>query len=427
MPRYRSFTLLSIGLLLFCTGVVHSQERRTEISVDFRVNSTTIDSAYSDNAARMREIVTFLQNVRQDSTTNIVGVSFCGAASPDGSSQLNSKLARGRLSALERLVRQQVYIPDSLITRDDSYIPWDYLRSQIENSDLQGRDAVIAILKEEARPEGCPGAEAHTDNRIVKLKRLDGGRVWQQMNELFFSRMRNACAVIVTYREEIPPVPEPMPVPDTAMVVPEPVAETAETVPDTAVMAAPAIPAAGEWTRRLHLKTNALGWGLAIANVAAEVDLARHWSFALPVYYSAWDYFTSDIKFRTFALQPEFRYWPSEHNDGFFAGAHFSLAYYNLATNGDYRYQDHSRSTPALGGGLSVGYRLPIGSSNRWRVEFSLGAGVYSLHYDKFRNTPRTSDGLLVESVKKTYWGIDQAAVSFSYTFDLKKKKGGSR
>lgn len=32
----------------------------------------------------------------------------------------------------------------------------------------------------------------------------------------------------------------------------------------------------------------------------------------------------------------------------------------------------------------------------------------------------------MIESIKKTYWGIDQAAVSFSYMFDL-KKKGGKR
>lgn len=81
--------------------------------------------------------------------------------------------------------------------------------------------------------------------------------------------------------------------------------------------------------------------------------------------------------------------------------------YYNFAINGDYRYQDHNRRSPAIGGGVSVGYRLPISRNNRWRMEFSLGAGVYSLHYDKFHNTPRTKDGLLVESVKKTYWGID--------------------
>lgn len=146
----------------------------------------------------------------------------------------------------------------------------------------------------------------------------------------------------------------------------------------------------------------------------------------MPVYYSAWDYFKTTIKFRTFSVQPEFRYWLSENNDGCFAGAHFGLAYYNFAFDGDYRYQDHNRETPSIGGGLSIGYRLPISRNNRWWVEFSLGAGIYSRHYDKFHNTPNTKDGLMIESIKKTYWGIDQAAVSFSYSFDL-KKKGGKR
>lgn len=75
---------------------------------------------------------------------------------------------------------------------------------------------------------------------------------------------------------------------------------------------------------------------------------------------------------------------------------------------------------------MGIGYRMPISKDNRWRVEFSLGTGVYPLHYDKFRNTPNTKDGLLIESIRKTYWGVDQIAVSFSYMFDL-KKKGGKR
>ena len=161
---------------------------------------------------------------------------------------------------------------------------------------------------------------------------------------------------------------------------------------------------------------------MGIANVAVEIDMARHWSFALPVYYSAWDYFKQTVKFRTFAVQPEFRYWLSDENDGFFAGAHFGLAYYNLALDGDYRYQDHNRETPAIGGGLSVGYRLPISKDNRWRVEFSLGAGAYSIYYDMFYNTPDAKGGLMIESNKNTYWGIDQVSVSFSYMFDLKRK-----
>ena len=415
---------ITLILLLFGVGIAHSQERHTEICIDFRVNSTVIDSAYSDNAARMQEMLEFLRTIRQDSTINIIEVSFCGAASPEGSYQLNRKLAQGRLSALEKFIRSEVDIPDSLITYNDSYIPWDYLKSQIEDSGLIRKDEVIAILEEEARLVDYHHPNTHIDNRVVKLRALDGGKVWQQMNNLLFEQMRNACAVFVTYKKELPPIQVSVIVPDTIKV--EPIVEAVEIVPDTTAIIETVIPEVEEWSRKLHLKTNAIGLGMAIANVAAEVDLAKHWSFTLPVYYSAWDYFKSTIKFRTFAVQPEFRYWLSEENDGFFAGAHFGLAYYNFAFDGDYRYQDHNRETPTIGCGVSIGYRLPISKNNRWRVEFSLGAGVYSNHYDKFHNTPRTKDGLMIESIKKTYWGIDQAAVSFSYSFDL-KKKGGKR
>lgn len=53
-------------------------------------------------------------------------------------------------------------------------------------------------------------------------------------------------------------------------------------------------------------------------------------------------------------------------------------------------------------------------------MEFSLGAGVYKLHYDKFRNE---YNGAYDSSVKKTFFGIDNVAVSFSYMFDLKNKR----
>ena len=70
---------ITLIFLLFGLCATYSQERRTEICVDFRVNSTVIDSTYSDNAVRMQEIIEFLRNIRQDSTINIVEV---GTRSP---------------------------------------------------------------------------------------------------------------------------------------------------------------------------------------------------------------------------------------------------------------------------------------------------------------------------------------------------------
>mgnify|MGYP003310877955 CR=1 FL=1 len=141
-----------------------------------------------------------------------------------------------------------------------------------------------------------------------------------------------------------------------------------------------------DWTRQLHVKTNVVGLGMGIANAAVEVDVCKHLSLSIPVYYSAWDYFKPTLKFRTFTVQPEVRYWLNHHNEGWFMGAHFGYGYYNYALDGEYRVQDHNRETPSMGGGLSMGYRTHLSKNKRWKMEFSVGGGVYESHYDKFRN-----------------------------------------
>lgn len=172
-------------------------------------------------------------------------------------------------------------------------------------------------------------------------------------------------------------------------------------------------------TPSLFLKTNYIAWGGAISNISAEIDICENLSFNLPLYYSAWNYLTAYTKLRTFAIQPELRYWFSNKDSSWYTGAHFGLAYYNFASGSRYRIQDHDGKSPALGGGLTVGYRLPLFGSEKWKVEFSIGVGAYSLHYDRFNNE---QGGLLVDSIKRTYIGIDQLAVSFSYPIELKRK-----
>ena len=185
-------------------------------------------------------------------------------------------------------------------------------------------------------------------------------------------------------------------------------------------------PAAGsvresaEEVRHWYLKTNTIGWGLLIANLAGEMDWGKHWSFVLPVYYSACNYFTSEVKFRTLTLQPELRYWFRNNHTGWYTGVHLGASWFNLAAGGDYRYQDHNRCTPALGGGLNGGYRMPMSKNGRWWLEFSLGAGVYQVDYDKFQNR---KNGAWIANEKKVTFAVDQVAVSVAYRFDKKKKE----
>ena len=416
MPERKLYIILILWLIGFSTS--YSQEIRTEISVNFRVNSFVIEPDYLDNSERILEIVNCLQEIKADPNVKLLEVSFCGAASPEGSDQINSNLAKMRLSALEGLIREHIDVPDDIITYKYEYIPWDYLKSEVECSDLQYKDEILGILNEEPRlvDHHIPGHDV--DQRVLKLKLLHGGTVWLELFQLYFSRMRNAYVVFVTtdnYEDYHPTTGH------HSVLIPESIDNLRHYNCSRSHMMD-----AHPSQLHIYLKTNALAWITAISNMAVEVDVAPHWSINLPVYYSAWDYFKSTVKLRTLLFQPEARYWVDPSNSGFFAGAHFGVASYNFAFDSEYRFQDRNGVTPAFGAGVSLGYRIPISNNGRWNAEFSLGAGAYSLHFDVFENTPDVKDGKWLSDRKMTYVGLDQASLSFSYSFDL-KRKGGRR
>lgn len=394
------------------------QEVKKEFEVHYTIGSDKLNPNFDDNGKVIDNIVEFIDCVNGDDSIRMSEVTFYGTASPEGGYELNRDLAANRRIALEKEVLGRVVIPDSIIHRDSEYIAWRRLARWVSESDMAQKQAVLDILAEPARLVPFAG-DRTIDARVPKLIKLDGGEVWRQLMARYFAEMRAAGVIVDAYR--LPPPPVPASEPETV------VAETVVAeVEDSGEYAAPApVVNPGCFTPRFTVKTNAVGWAMAIANLGVEIDLCKHLSINVPVYFSAANYFKQTIKFRTFAVEPGVRVWTSCRNDGFFVEPHFGLAYYNFAIGGDYRYQDHNGTTPALGGGLALGYRLPIGRDKRWKAEFSVGGGCYKLHYDKFRNTDRTSDGRLVGSVKKTWWGVDQVSVSFSYSFNL--KKGGEK
>lgn len=169
----------------------------------------------------------------------------------------------------------------------------------------------------------------------------------------------------------------------------------------------------------LTIKTNLLGWMMLGANVAVEYDIIPHLSVALPFYYSGWDYGKETLKFRGLVLQPEVRFYIKD-NDGFYGGLHFGVGWYNYALDGDYRVQDYRGRRPALGGGLSIGYAHHFKKNPRIGLEFSVGGGIYDVAYDMFYNEP---NGAYAESgITGMFLGIDNASLSFTYRFPLKKE-----
>ena len=391
--------LFIIIFVLLGTSISNSQNISTHqnIEIHFRFDKYNLDLEYMDNRQSLQDFAHKIDSIGISKIDSIVIVS---QSSPEGVYEHNLMLSQKRANTMQNYI-QEVHpeLSERLYVYPDGE-SWGRLREYVQNDTLMKKETIEKVL-----------SIIDSDINIgTKKWRMEQLPVYRYLIQTYYPRIRNSIFCILYYSEFTPQMERPELTVNTELVKPRAVTIT-QTVPQEDI-----------WSNKFYLKTNALGLGIGITNIAAEVDFTNHWSFALPIYYSAWNYFKTTVKFRTLSIQPEIRYWLSKNNNGFFTGAHLGLAYYNFAFNGNYRYQDHDGKTPAIGGGLSIGYRLPVSKNNRWLLEMQLGAGVYKLHYDKFFNTNNTKDGLLVESIKKTYWGLDQVAVSLSYSFDLKKK-----
>lgn len=397
------------------TGVKGSEHFRLR----YVINIAELDSTFVDNNEKMRDIRDFLQEAANDSLIHITGVDFRGTASPDGSYEFNVWLSENRLRTFKELVKSYVDVPDSLIFAQSSDIPWDEFRQKVEESDLPKRQQILEII--DRGPKLVPWfGNRHIDHRLLTLKSMDNGQVWETLKKPILFDLRYGDATF--YYTRLFPALEEIRLPMQVMAMNE--------VPD--LLPLPPAPQLLSWTPNIYLKTNLLGWAAGSVNLGAEFDIAPHWSFNFPIYYCAWDYFKSTIKFRNFTIQPEFRYWPNAKgtNHGFFLGAHFGAMAFNFAVDGKYRYQDRKGRHPALGGGLAIGFRKAISQNQRWHLEFSAGAGVYHLDYDVFENTPNYKEGEWVRRKQKTWVGLDQLTLSIAYTFPQTKKtriyqKGG--
>lgn len=383
---------------------------------------------------RLRQVTDSLINSSMLSEITVVGYS-----SPDGPQELNRRLAAKRADRICKYMVDELKVASSLIQTSSVHEDWAGFRDAVDRDvAFSFRPQVLALID---GPEGRDECE-------VSLKQLSGGKAWQYMARNILPPLRRTVVtfrfpsrdVSVVIRDDVPAevtekttdngpfigVQET----DTSLgdvktdenansrVVNE--APVVETVAETVVEVAQDEP--GERGLNWYVKTNVPAWAMLWMNVAGEFDLKDHWSAQLPVYYSGFNYFTGNRKYRTLTFMPEVRWWPRADNQGFFAGAHVGIGFYNVAFGGAKRYQDHKERTPALGGGLDVGYRLPMSRNGRWYLEFSVGAGIYHLDYDVYNNG---INGLLIERRKRTFYGVDNAAITVAYRFDL--TRGGKK
>lgn len=380
------------------------------LAVYFRQGDAEFDPAYNRNAERCREFVQKVDKLRQLAGGRVAKVTIFASASPEGNMALNEKLAQNRAKNAINYLHNDLQFADSVVFIQIVTEDWEGLaRNAIADPDVPHKAQALEIITNSQDPQ-----------RKENLKKLAGGAAWNYLFGKYFPQLRTFKIHVwvdpridaVVSKIKFEPV-------QSGYIAPDSFESRISEILNVEPVPMPVQP---QWQSEITVKTNFLGWGMLHGNIAVEYDIIPHLSVALPFYYSGGlDYIKETIKFRGIVIQPEVRCYLKD-NDGFYGGAHFGLGWYNFALDKEFRIQDHKGRRPAIGGGISLGYAMKFKKQPRWGLEFAVGAGVYDVMYDVFYNEP---NGAYAErGMHDTWFGIDNAAISLTYSFPLKKKEG---
>lgn len=416
--------IVSAFMLLGCIQSF-GQGSRKEVCIGFPVGNSTLDTAYGDNAVRLSEVVSFLESVKKDSTLELVGVSFCGSASPEGSFAVNRELAGKRRNSLERYVCERVPLPDSIISRSEGFIAWERLEELVEVSDMPHKEEAVDVLRN--IPEFTYNNKGVlVDSRKKHLMELQYGRTWHYMHKHFFDKIRNASVILITVRHkpvvkektvETPVVLSPA---DTTTVV-----EKADTV----------VSVSSEKTKNFYmaLKTNMLYDVLAVPNFGAEFYLGKNWSIAGNWMYGWWNRNGSHRYWRIYGGDIAVRKWFGKKADEKpLTGHHVGI--YGQTFTYDFEWGGKGYMGGESGGtlwermnyavGVEYGYSLPI--ARRLNIDFTIGLGYWGGKYYEYIPL----DGHYVwQATKNRHWfGPTKAEISLVWLLgrgNSNNKKGG--
>lgn len=310
-----------------------------------------------------------------------------GSASPEGPVWWNLKLGEYRAEALSKWLLGNTQLPSKLLETESLGEDWQWVVRALEGSSFPHRDRILQII----------ASEPDWESRKNLIRRIDGGRTWWKLVREVFPPIRNSRVLIIEH------APSPPPIEPIFATLELPADESSLLAPSTITTLAPAP------TCALALKTNLIFAGALVANLGVEVQLHRHWSLDIPVYYSPYD-ITPTRKIRLLSSQPELRYWFKEAMRGLYVGAHATVSGFNVAVSDRARYQDPEHALWGVGVGL--GWATHLDRKRHWGLELNIGAGMARYKYDEFRNVP---NGSLVREGSGTWWGPTRAGITISY------------
>jgi hypothetical protein len=174
--------------------LMFDDDRDHALKVYFRQGISKLDPNMRNNAATLAELLDAIEKLEASSDSRVEHVVIAGFASPEGTFELNDRLAWNRATALKKYVTDHSTLDGEIVHIYNGVEDWYGLRMLVEASDMANKQAVLDIM------DNTPIADK--SNRALReseLKKLDGGRTYNYMLRNFFPELRNASYIKVYY------------------------------------------------------------------------------------------------------------------------------------------------------------------------------------------------------------------------------------
>ena len=413
-------------------------------TIYFRPGYSLLELSYRDNAANMKALTQGIQTIKGNPCVQLQHIRILSAASPEGNSALNKRVAKRRGERLRDYLKETLVLPDSIFTVSSAGEDWQGLASLIAREKTPWRNKALQIIRH--TPEWVTRNGKVVDGRKRQLQNLDGGKAWKYMLDNHFYTLRTGAVVVCevkTLADEVHADRTHAEAhegshADFADYADESKLSAAEARPESASPSPssppfPAIPSQVNPEQEpppvasyFALKSNLLYDALLVPNLSLEASIGSGWTLGAGGMFAWW---SKDAKHR---------YWRIYGGDleirKYFGALSKSkpLQGHHLGIYGDFLTYDFEfgakgyQSKATYAAGIRYGYSHPIGK--RLNLDFALGIGYLHSNYKTY--VPRDGCYVYQETKKRKWLGPTQAEISLVWLLgkgNTNKKKGGKK
>ena len=399
-------------------------------TIYFRPGYSLLELSYRDNAANMKALTQGIQTIKGNPCVQLQHIRILSAASPEGNSALNKRVAKRRGERLRDYLKETLVLPDSIFTVSSAGEDWQGLAALIAKEKTPWRNKALQIIRH--TPEWVTRNGKVVDGRKRQLQNLDGGKAWKYMLDNHFYTLRTGAVVVCEVKtlaaESTPSAAEA----SQEQARPESASQQqASQSPSSPPF--PAIPSqvhpepqAPSVASYFALKSNLLYDALLVPNLSLEASIGSGWTLGAGGMFAWW---SKDAKHR---------YWRI-YGGGLEIRKYFGtlskskpLQGHHLGIYGDFLTYDFEfgakgyQSKATYAAGIKYGYSHPI--ANRLNLDFALGIGYLHSNYKTY--VPRDGCYVYQETKKRKWLGPTQAEISLVWLLgkgNTNKKKGGKK